>query len=400
MNSKLSVNRRLIKFEILTLTLVLLLTLANNLRADTGACNGGNVTVPFLDVAGNPFFCSIAAAYFSGLTNGTSPTTYSPNDVVTREQMAAFISRTLNQSLKRGSRRAALRQWWKPQRIPETAKTILGGDLFAVESDGADLWVADFPNGKVMRVRGSDGKLLGTWTGADHPRALLVAEGRIYGTGGSYPGQLFAIDPEQAPGNVISLATVEGTPVSLAFDGSRIWIGGSGGHIFDPQTAIVNPIPAGICPLGFAYDGTNMWATGGCSPEGKLFKLDSSGNVLQTINIGKSPRYPLFDGANIWVPYGVDQLGGQAALAVVRASTGTVVATLTGNGLGQSAGTMAFDGERILVPNYYGSLSLWRAADLAPLGTFSVGPGDVHGTCSDGVNFWVTLGSSGKLGRF
>jgi len=62
--------------------------------------------LPFTDVMGSPFFCQIAEAFFSGLTNGTSATTFSPSQNVTREQMAAFTTRTMDQSLKRGSRRA------------------------------------------------------------------------------------------------------------------------------------------------------------------------------------------------------------------------------------------------------------------------------------------------------
>src|SRR5688572_31852897 len=91
---------------------ITLVGLSTRLQADTGSCGGVTVTLPFTDVMGNPFFCQIAAAYFSGLTNGTTATTYSPGDVVTREQMAAFTTRTLDQSLKRGSRRAALDQFW------------------------------------------------------------------------------------------------------------------------------------------------------------------------------------------------------------------------------------------------------------------------------------------------
>src|SRR5919201_785461 len=79
---------------------------ASLLRADVGTCGGSSVTLPFTDVAGNTFFCQIAEAYFSGLTNGTSATTYSPSNPVPREQMAAFVTRTLEQSLRRGSRRA------------------------------------------------------------------------------------------------------------------------------------------------------------------------------------------------------------------------------------------------------------------------------------------------------
>src|SRR5438552_129772 len=100
-----NINRRNIATTI-ALSLTLILSGAVSLlRADSGTCNNVNLTLPFLDVAGNGFFCQIAEAYFAGLTNGTSATTYGPNDPVTRGQMAAFITRTLDGSLKRGSRR-------------------------------------------------------------------------------------------------------------------------------------------------------------------------------------------------------------------------------------------------------------------------------------------------------
>jgi hypothetical protein len=57
----------------------------------------------------------------------------------------------------------------------------------------------------------------------------------------------------------------------------------------------------------------------------------------------------------------------------------------------------------VLVTNYGGSeVSLWNAADFAPLGTFSTGPASFPiGACSDGVNFWMTLsGPPAQLARF
>jgi hypothetical protein len=81
---------------------------------------------------------------------------------------------------------------------------------------------------------------------------------------------------------------------------------------------------------------------------------------------------------------------------------GTVLATLTGNGM-NGPQQAAFDGERILVTNNDGnSVSLWKASDLTPIGNFSTGTGSfgAFGACSDGLNFWITLFSTGKLARF
>jgi hypothetical protein len=72
---------------LLVIATVLMTIASTRLVADTSTCGGAMTTLPFTDVSGsNIFFCSIASAYFTGLTNGTSATTYSPSDSVTREQ--------------------------------------------------------------------------------------------------------------------------------------------------------------------------------------------------------------------------------------------------------------------------------------------------------------------------
>jgi hypothetical protein len=109
--------------SILVLTIAVLVLTSTRLPADTGTCSGLMTSVPFSDVSGNIFFCQIAEAYFSGLTNGTTPTTYSPNDFVPRDQMAAFTTRTQDSALRRGSRRAALEQWATPTTLPMTGRT-------------------------------------------------------------------------------------------------------------------------------------------------------------------------------------------------------------------------------------------------------------------------------------
>src|SRR5256885_3048606 len=105
-------NSLLLRFALLLFLVLTLSMVSTRLNADTGNCGGQMIELPFTDVMGNLFFCQIAAAYFSGLTNGTSSSTYSPGDSVPREQMAAFVTRTLDQSLARTAKRAALDQWW------------------------------------------------------------------------------------------------------------------------------------------------------------------------------------------------------------------------------------------------------------------------------------------------
>lgn len=351
---------------------------------------------PFTDVgAGPPNFCPfILEIYDLGITAGTSPTTFAPNDPVNRAQMAVFIAKSLDQSLSRSSRRAALGQWWTPQNDGVLATTSVPSSPKGIASDGADLWVAHhFPSHAVTRIRASDGRLLETWTGAVRATAVVVAMGRVIVAGNTNPGTLYMIDPTQPAGPVSTVADDLGAfPVGLAFDGARFWTAnGDSVSIATPGPATPWTVTtvAGFTSLdGILFDGTHIWV----SDTTGFKKLDPAGAVLQTISIG-NPGTPVFDGANIWVP-AFDNV------TVIRASTGALVGSVTGNGL-NFAETAAFDGQRVLVTNRDGaSVSLWKAADLTPLGSFATGAGSTpRSACSDGINFWIAM-DPGTLARF
>jgi hypothetical protein len=352
----------------------------------------------------NLFFCSIAEAYFTGLTKGTSSTTYSPHDPVTREQMAAFTTRTLDQSLRRGNRRAALNQFWtRTQLCVETISsgimgaTAVGNGPALVASDGADLWIPNSQSGTVSRVRASDGKLLGTWTGSTQAYGVLVAMGRIFVTGNTVQGRLYVIDPSQPPGPVTLFSGALGAfPQGIAFDGSRIWTAnGDTVSIINPSVIVgnmVTNITGFTYAQGILYDGANIWV----SEDQHLKKLDAAGAVVTTADVGHGVWFPVYDGANIWVPNHDD-----STVTVVRALDGAVLATLSGNGLNAPI-SAAFDGQRILVTNYDGNcVSLFSAADFAPLGSVPAPVnGAPYGACSDGQYFWITMSLANELARF
>jgi hypothetical protein len=339
------------------------------------------VTLPFTDVSGNIFFCQIAEAYFSGLTLGTTPTTYGPDDSVRRDQMAAFVTRTQDSALRRGNRRAALGQWATPTSLPITGRTTVGSGPVRVKSDGTDLWVADNGSSDVKRVRASDGVVLGTWTTGAFANGVLVARGRIYVTGAT---NLYLIDPSQPPGVVQTLSSTLGAnSLDITTDGQFIWTANFSGSIsrVDPDTGATTTLTTGFNqPFGILFDGVNLWVTD--RGAGMLYKVNSSGAVIQNVAVGAHPLFPVFDGSNIWVPN-----FNSSSLTVVRVRDGMVLATLTGNGLNFPM-LAAFDGQRILVTNGGGnSLSMWNATDLTPIGTFSAGPfnNGPYGVCSDGI---------------
>ena len=386
--------------------MIVVIAASTHSRADMGTCGGASITLPFTDVpAANGFFCAIAEAYFAGLTNGTTATTYSPAANVPREQMAAFVTRTMDQSLRRGSRRASLNQWWTPNSHNDLAMTDVGpSSPNAVACDGADVWVSS-ADGTISRVRASDGRLLETWTGATQPYGVVAAKGRIFIAGGrSALHRLYRIDPRDPAGAVTILSeTLGDSPYGITFDGARVWTANIGGSvsIVELSPVSVTTVTAGFnSVVGILYDGSNIWVTD--RTDDTLKKLDSNGAILQTLQMEDSPGQPIFDGINIWVPNYV----GTVTVVRVKDSSGNalvtpfILATLTGNGLsGIEAG--AFDGERVLITNAIGnSVSLWKAADLSPLGSVGTGaPNGPTGACSDGLSFWIPL-QSGKLVRF
>jgi DNA-binding beta-propeller fold protein YncE len=355
---------------------------------------------PFTDVT--PAFCPyVLELYYLGITAGTSATTFSPDDPLTRGQGAAFVAKGLNQSLARSSRRAALGQWWTttPQWENRIGTTYVGLHPIGIASDGADLWVANQQGNTVARVRASDGKLLETWTGdvVAAPTSVLVAMGKVFVTGGYAPGILFMIDPSQPAGPLVPVATVGGIPAAITFDGSRIWTANQGSvSIVTPGTTLpwsVATVATGFTTMtGALYDGQNVWVTD--RQQDELLKLDSNGAILQTVVVGDGPEFPVFDGANIWVPNFLND-----TVSIVQASTGNVLTTLTS--VGTNPSSAAFDGQRVLIASYVSGVSLWRAADFAPLGSFPIIFGNYPNmVCSDGENFWVTLSGADSIGRF
>jgi hypothetical protein len=361
---------------------------------------------PFTDVAADAFCPFVLEIFTLGITTGTTTTTYDPTGNVTRLQMAAFLSRTVDSAVRRGSARAAAERFWAPQNETGLGITTLGnGNPGSLACDGADVWAANLVKDTISRIRGSDGRLLETWTGATFAAGILAALDGVVATGSTSPGRLYRIVASQPAGAVTTVASNLGDrPAGIAFDGARFWVACSGNttgsvSIVSPGPSVpwtVTTVTAGFTvPVGALYDGTNVWVTDGSA--NTLLKLDASGAILQTVTVGLGPDIPVFDGENIWVPNNLVN-----SVSVVRASTGAVLATLTGNGLNRPGGG-AFDGQRVLIANGDATtsvVSVWKAADLTPRGSFTTGFfTSPSAACSDGLNVFVAL-LTGEIARF
>jgi YVTN family beta-propeller protein len=367
-------------------------------------CGGTTYPFPYTDVSavGAAFCPGIMEAYVTGVSRGTTPTTFSPNSTVTRVAMTTFLQRSLDQGLIRASRRAALNQWWTPQNTNALQKINVGGvggiPLYCA-ADGENIWTSTF--NLLHEVRASTGELLGTWVGAINPEGVAIANGLVYFAGHNSPGTLYVIDPTQPPPTVTTAANSLGdNPIGIAFDGTNLWTANFGPpgsvSIIDAGTYSVTNVTTGFTfPQGILYDGAHIWVTDGA---GTLLKLDAAGAILQTVTVGTLPQFPVFDGTNIWVPN-----ENSNSITVVQASTGNVLATISADVNNKLSGptTASFDGERILVTNQgNNSVTVFKAADLSLLANVPTGGAfPPTGACSDGVNFWVGI-AVGQLLRF
>jgi hypothetical protein len=363
-------------------------------------CGGQNYPFPFTDVSGvGAAFCpGIMEAYVTGISKGTTATTFSPNLDVPRVQMTTFLQRSVDQVLTRGSRRAALNQWWTPQGAVGLRTYTIGGAPLNCAADGENIWVGD-GSGNIYQIQASTGKISAPLAGIASDEGILIALGYVWVVGNAVPGQLYKIDPTTL--GLVGVSTgFANDPVGIAFDGLAIWTANSSGSVakIDPSTLLpLFTVSTGFTSLyGILFDGAHIWVTD--ESAGKLFKLDSSGTILQTVTVGAEPTDPVFDGTNIWVPSVSD-----SSVTVVQASTGSIVATINADGTNRLQGPIAasFDGERVLITNTgNSSVTLFKAADLSFIANVATGGSTVPvGACSDGVNFWIT-DASGNLLRF
>lgn len=367
-------------------------------------CGTADYPFPFTDVGGvSAAFCEgILHSYVLGVTRGTSPTTFSPNDSVSRLQMTTFLQRSFDQGLRRSSPRAALGQWWAPKTgaLRKTIPLPGSGSLGVCKSDGESVWIAGGTNAIGVLAKTGQVQLNETW--GTNFVALLVYNGLVTFVA---PNSWFHFTPTHEPPLYRGTGIIFSGTYSvhqLTFDGESLWTAnysegvvkkipwiGEAGNYGEPNFAAADTYTPFNLPIDVLFDGSSIWV----AEEGsnRIRRLDpNDGSTMQTIAVGVRPGYMVYDGANIWVPN-----TGDNSITVVKASSGEVVATIASSASNRLNAPVqaAFDGERILVTNPGNhSVTMFRAADLGLIGNVQLAAGSApFGACSDGTHFWVTL---------
>ena len=355
--------------------------------ASSEPCGTRIYPFPYTDVGSvtDPFCPGIMEAYVTGVSKGTTGSTFSPNDNVSRLQMTTFLQRSLDQGLTRASRRAVLKQFWQLNYNPQNIYFSSGLPVFCA-ADGDNIWVA--AQGEVDKVQVSTGQVLGTWTGPGSSWPIMAIPGSIITADNSASNGLYYIDTASPPGPVTPrFTTLPGGASSIAYDGLNVWIANFSGSVSIVTESTLQTYSAGFTqPVGLVYDGTQMWVSD--YGAGQLLPVAADGTVGTPIPVGTGPEQPAFDGENIWVPNYFSN-----SISVVSASSRKVVATIASDGTNMLSGPeqASFDGERILVTNYGGnSITLFKAADLSFIGNIPLTAAP-YGVCNDGSHFWIAF---------
>jgi hypothetical protein len=380
------------------IAILLLLTGVSLLGGGAGALLG--TCGPFTDVAADSFCPFVLEVFTMGITTGTTPTTYEPGAKVTRVQMGTFLTRSVDSLARRNALQTAYAHFWSAQ-AGSFRETNVGDSPVYCRSNGRHVAVSNLNGNSVTVLKASDGKVLETLTGIPNPYGTFYAKGRLYvaTTGGKF---YEAIPLDINPPTLVA-SDLGVNPRGLTWDGSRFFTanGGPPGSvsIITPGATIpwtVTTVVTGFdSPHGMVFTGDNVWVSD--FDADTIKRLGPNGEILQTVSVGDGPRFPMYDGINIWIPN-----FSSASVTVVRASSGAVLATLSGNGLGFPT-SAAHNGDIVLVSNHASNtVSKFKLADLSARGSFSTGAGtQPFGACTDGFHkFWMTFATTNKVATF
>jgi len=352
----------------------------------------------FADVPSSSVFCPyILEAFVTGITQGTSPSTFAPDDVVSRDQAATLLARTMDQTLSRAAVRIAIAKPWNPGSPAGGIATDVGGPVNDIIADATYLWIAR-GDGKVLKLNAADRRLLETWTlSSGSPQKLGMFAGQMWIL--DEQARLQTFNPSSAPTSPVTLFTsaatgVIGGDLTLAFDGANVWMASSFGpkiFIYPPLGSSGTTITVGANVDGMIFDGTYMWVL---LADSTLVKMSPPAQgappaAAETVVLPGAVNdcRMVYDGSNIWVPVSVT-----GTLYVVRPSLNQMSPSL----IVQSQAipdvaqpfVAAFDGEHVLIGgSANGAVALYQATNLSLIGTFPSGAIGVRSIASDGRTF-------------
>ena len=275
--------------------------LAGASSALVGSCG------PFTDEAADAFCPFVLEIFYLGITTGTTATTFDPTSTSPGFRWRRFSRERWTGALKRGSRRAALDQFWTTQNATVLGVTTVGA-FSAVRPVRRNGHLGRERQRTVSRVRGERRQDAGDLDGSRRvPTACSRRWGRFFVTGTRCPGNLYEIDPSSRPGRDDGgeqprRPRPPASPSTARGSGRRT----SGGSGLDRRPPAPIPWTVTTVTTGFIDDDRRPvrriehlghGASAGTSLEARFDRRNSADRHALRVS-----AFPVFDGANIWVP--------------------------------------------------------------------------------------------------
>src|SRR5215831_13477997 len=151
----------------------------------------------------------------------------------------------------------------------QTTSFTTGKTPIAFVYDGASMWVVNFGDNTVSKMRATDGAVLGTFAVGKSPWAVTYDGANIWVTN---RGDATVSKLRGSDGAALGTFPVTGSsPTGIAFDGANIWVANSDSNdvtkLRASDGAILGTFTVGghplvpEAPLGVAIDGANVWVT-------------------------------------------------------------------------------------------------------------------------------------------
>jgi DNA-binding beta-propeller fold protein YncE len=264
----------------------------------------------------------------------------------------------------------------------------VGSTPYGLAFDGTNIWTTDFFGNAVIKVRASDGAILGSY-GIFEPIFVACDGASVWVTNDVGDVTKFRGSDLRHEATIDLGSSQLG---GIIFDGTNIWVAAYavGDSVYKLRASdgeILGSYAVGRQPYQLAFDGANIWVTN--SLDNTVSKLwASDGQLLFTVLAGIDPNGIVFDGREIWVANSYPGAGTPArTITKLRLTDGAILATAR---VGKNPQQLAFDGTHIWVSNWAPTNTVLRlrAGDGALQRTYRLGT-DPGGILFDGTSIWI-----------
>jgi hypothetical protein len=326
----------------------------------------------YLKLSGGTLTGAVTAASFIG--SGAGLTNLSAASLTGTIAPADLPGSTIGPSLPQ----VATLNWAPQNSTPQTFP--VGNTPEGVAFDGSNIWVTNKGDNTVMKVRSSDGMVLGSYSVGTQPYGVTFDGTNMWvaNFASANVTKLRASD-----GTVLGTYNVGTNPIRICFDGTNLWVTNYGSAKvtkLSTSGTVIGTYTVGTQPYGIVFDGTNIWVANNGSSSVTVLKA-SDGSLVNTYSVLANPEDMAFDGVNVWVTS-----YGSIDVTKLRASDGAILGYPA---VGVQTSGIAFDGSNIWVASFSnGAVFKLRASDGALLSTFGT-PANPNSVAFDGGNIWT-----------